>query len=118
MVFSWSPDSRYLLFGVVLPGRDMSLYYLDTRLQHPKKRNLDLAAIERRVEEALPERASGAFAGRSQVDFDRVQWVSNSQCRLHYFYCFDRKGGIAELSLNVAARAPAIKINKIIPLAE
>jgi hypothetical protein len=56
MVFSWSPDARYLLVGVVKGGKDMSLYYLDTATKQPKERNLDLEAVEVRVRAALPER--------------------------------------------------------------
>jgi hypothetical protein len=116
IVFSWSPDSRYLLFGVVLPGRDMALYLLDAHSKNPKEQDLKLGEIERRVEAALPERSSGSFMGRSQVDFEKVQWLSDSECRLHYFYSFDRKGGDADLSLDV--RTGNLKIISISPLAE
>ena len=118
IVFSWSPDSRYLLFGVVLPGRDMDLYFLDTRAKQPKEQNLNLSKIERKVEASLPERASGAFASRSQIDFEKIQWTSASECKLRYFYQFDRKGGDAELTLDLAEKTPALKITKIIALAE
>lgn len=120
MVFSWSPDARYLLVGLVKPGKDMSLYCLDAGAKRPKEQNLNLEAVERRVAAALPERdpdrgESVAFASHHQIDFERVEWLSASQCRLHYISEFDRKAGEATLKLDLTAGASALKIEKITP---
>jgi hypothetical protein len=113
IVFSWSPDSRYLLYGVVLAGRDMELYCLDTDAVHPQEHDLQLDTIEKRVEAAVGERPSGSLAPRSQIDFEKVQWLSNSHCTVSYFYRFDRKAGDAKLDLELASRPPKLEIIKI-----
>jgi hypothetical protein len=113
IVFSWSPDSRYLLYGVVLAGRDMELYCLDTDAAHPQEHDLHLDSIAKRVEGAVPERPSGSLAPRSQIDFEKVQWLSNSRCTLSYFYRFDRKAGDAKLDLDLAARPPKLEIVRV-----
>jgi hypothetical protein len=110
IVFSWSPNSRYLLYGVVLAGRDMELYCLDTDAAHPQDHNLHLDTIEKRVEAAVPERPSGSLAPRSQIDFEKVQWLSNSHCTISYFYRFDRKAADAKLDLELASRPPKLEI--------
>jgi hypothetical protein len=120
MVFSWSPDARYLLVGLVKPGKDMSLYFLDAATKRPKERNLNLEAVEERVAAALPERnpdlgESVAFASHHQIDFERVEWLSASKCRLHYISQFDRKAGEATIRLDLSADAPALKVEKIAP---
>ena len=120
MLFSWSPDARYLLIGVVKAEKDMALYCLDTAPGQPKERNLNLEAVEDRVAEALPERDPDrgddvAFASHHQVDFERIEWLSANRCRLHYISQFDRKAGEATLTLDLGADAPALKIEKITP---
>jgi hypothetical protein len=58
------------------------------------------------------------LTGRSEIDFERVQWRSESHCDLHYFYRFDRKAGDAELDLDLASRVPELKITNISPVAK
>ena len=112
-LFSWSPRSRFLLIGFVHPERDMALYCLDSAAARPKEHDLDLAAIEDRVEASLPHRHHKSLAGRSQIDFDRVEWSTDSRCRLHYHYSFDDKSGDAVLDLDLAKRSPSLKIVSI-----
>jgi hypothetical protein len=120
MLFSWSPDARYLLVGLVKPGKDMVLYCLDAQRERPAELNLNLEPIEERVEAALPERnpdhgESVAFASHHQIDFHRVKWLSNSECRMHYVSQFDRKAGEATLKLDFTRKQPLIEIEKITP---
>jgi hypothetical protein len=120
MVFSWSPDAHYLLIGIVKPEKDMSLYCLDVNADHPKEHNLDLEAIDKRVNKELPDRnpdhgESVGFASHHQVDFEHVEWLSNGQCRLHYVTQFDRKSGEATLELDLTASPPKLAIEKITP---
>lgn len=120
MLFSWSPDARYLLVGLVKPGKDMSLYWLDARAKTPKERNLNLEAIERRVDAALPERdpdrgESVALASHHQIDFERIEWLSVTQCRLPYISQNDRKSGEATLSLLLGAAETKLKLEKVTP---
>ena len=45
MLVSWSPDARYLLLGLVKPGKDMTLFYLATEPKQPAELNLNLEAV-------------------------------------------------------------------------
>ncbi len=96
----------------------MSLHYIDTRAPQPREHNLALSHIERRVEAALPELPSGGFAGRSQIDFERIHWISATECRLHYFYAFERTSGGAALKLDLTGRRPTLEIVSVTPRAE
>ena len=115
--FAWSPTSRDLLFGVTLTGRDMALYYLDTTAKYPKEQDLNLESVESQVERSLPELAS-LFGSRSRIDFEKIVWLPQRRCQLHYVLRDNFKAGGAELSTNFQAKPVKLKIDKIIPLAE
>src|SRR5687768_13053842 len=120
MLFSWSPDARYLLVGLVKSGKDMSLFLVDADVKRPRERDLELEKVEQRVMAALPERdpdrgESVAFASHHQVDFDRVKWLSSSRCQLQYISQFDRKAGEATLTVDLASKTPTLKIERITP---
>jgi hypothetical protein len=108
--FSWSPDSRYLLIPSVKPERNMTVYYMDTTKRHPTARDLDLDAIDDRVESRLPRQHYFPTAGRSQIDVDHIEWLTATRCRLHYYCESLYKSGDAVLELNLAARKPRLRI--------
>jgi len=115
--FSWSPNSRYLLFGVTLESRDMDLYYVDTDEKHPREHDLRIGFIESQVDRVLPKLRT-EFASRNRIDFDQVNWRTPNRCKFRYVRRQYYEAGDAILSIDFKARPVGLIIDKIIPLEE
>lgn len=105
LYFSWSPSSRYLLaIGNTNPDDKLALYYLDLSADRPIERTFDLDRVERRANAEIPHPHSDF------LEVKRIEWLSASECLLHFGYRPWRRDPRAVVfALNLADPKPAIK---------
>jgi hypothetical protein len=103
--FNWSPSSRYLLaIGDKNPDDKLTLYYLDVSAIHPIESSLNLDRVERRASAEIP------LPHSDYLEPKRVEWLSGSECLLHFGYRPWRRDPRAVVfALNLADSKPTIK---------
>jgi hypothetical protein len=106
LYFNWSPSSRFFLaIGNKNPDDKLALHYLDVSAERPAERALNLDMVERRASAEIP------LPHTEYLELKRVEWLSGSECLLHFGYRPWRRDPRAVVfALNFADPKPAIKV--------